>query len=70
MKAVLVFKLPAEDESFEIAKNGWKYKQIIDSLDHWLRQLEKYEDKGEVSIREVRRKITDLEKEWLKDEDL
>lgn len=44
MKAILKFNLPEENEEFETASNGWKYKLILWNLDGHLRSKIKYED--------------------------
>jgi hypothetical protein len=44
MKAILEFNLPEDSEDFDLAKNGPKYKLILDELDNYLRAKLKYED--------------------------
>jgi len=44
MKAILEFNLPEENEEFESASNGWKYKSLLCEFDNFLRNKIKYED--------------------------
>ena len=34
MKGTLIFNLPAEQEDFEMAQKGWKYKAVLDEIWH------------------------------------
>lgn len=61
MKSFLSFKLPEEQEEFESALNGSKYKGALEDLDNWLRGLAKYQDQETVSIEEVRQKLRELD---------
>jgi len=42
MKAILQFTLPEEQEEFEAAQDGWKYRRIITDMDEHLRSIVKY----------------------------
>lgn len=44
MKAVLEFNLPEEQDDFDTASNGWKYRSIIHDIDNFLRNKMKYEE--------------------------
>jgi len=44
MKAILEFNLPEENEEFETASNGWKYKSLLWDFDNYLRSKLKYEN--------------------------
>ncbi len=57
---VLVFDSYAEQEELALAQNGGKYRDVIDSLDEWLRQQWKYQNKRTVKIEDVRAKINEL----------
>ena len=46
MKALLKFSLPEEQDEFETANNGWKYRSILCDIDNFLRSKLKY---GELS---------------------
>jgi hypothetical protein len=43
MKAKLEFDLPEEQDDFEVASNGWKYRSVLFDLDNFLRNKLKYE---------------------------
>ena len=47
MKGILEFSLPEENEEFELAQNGFKYKIALDDMDNWLRGKIKYGDLDE-----------------------
>lgn len=57
---VLVFDSYAEGEELALAQNGGKYRDVIDSLDEWLRTKYKYENKKSIKIEDVRAKINEL----------
>ncbi len=42
MLAKLEYTLPEEQEEFDVAHNGWKYKLILNELDNNLRNKLKY----------------------------
>ena len=44
MKAILQFNLPEEQDEFEVAQNGWKYRRVISDIDQYLRTVVKYGD--------------------------
>lgn len=60
---ILKFKLPEENDDFESAQNGWKYKDQVEQIFTYLRKREKYEDLPEDAVR----LIEDLRK-WFNDE--
>ena len=41
-RAVLVFRLPAEDDEFCVASDGWRWREVVREMDELLRQWEKY----------------------------
>ena len=59
MKAKLEFDLPEEQDDFEVASNGWKYRSVLFDLDNFLRNKLKYEklteeqDKAYSEVREL-----------------
>ena len=64
-KAVLTYKLPKEQEEFEVARNGWRYKATLQYLDQWLRtQLKHHTDemheKEEDATERIREKLNEL----------
>lgn len=44
MTATLTFDLPEEQEEFETAVNGQKYRSVLSELDNYLRGRLKYSD--------------------------
>lgn len=57
MRAILVFNLPKEDNEFEVARNGWKYRRILQEVDTELRNKikhGKYKDGVKKELQEVR----------------
>lgn len=44
MKAILKFNLPEEQEEFEIANNGWKFRSALSEYDNYLRGKIKYDE--------------------------
>jgi len=60
MKAILEFDIPTEQDEFDCAINGTRYKGIIDELFNLLRNKKKYENKKSIPITELQ--------EWLRAE--
>lgn len=60
MKATLKFNLPEEDAQFEAACNGMALAGILWDLDQWLREQQKYKEREDVPVDEVRSKLRDL----------
>lgn len=67
MKGILIFKLPEEEEEFKLAQKGPAYSAVVEELDNWLRQKQKYDDIETISIEEVRKHITELLEEYVND---
>lgn len=44
MKAILKFNLPEEQEEFEIANKGWKFRLALSAYDQHLRSKLKYDE--------------------------
>ena len=44
MKAILKYNLPEEQEEFETANNGWKYRSVLLEYDNHLRSKIKYDE--------------------------
>jgi hypothetical protein len=44
MKAILKFNLPEEQEEFEIANKGWKFRSALSEYDNYLRGKIKYDE--------------------------
>jgi hypothetical protein len=64
MKATLIFNLPEEQDEFEMAQQGWKYRSILDDFRSWLRSQSKHGDKYEFTIDELREKLSEIEGEY------
>jgi hypothetical protein len=62
MQANLTFCLPEEEQAFNYARNGAKYKQVIDEVFYRLRRLEKI-DCPPLSIQDVRDMLNEARKE-------
>ena len=69
MKAILKFNLPEENEEFETASNGWKYKLILWNLDDHLRSKIKHEDLEETEY-DIYSKIREQLWEFVNEENL
>lgn len=65
MKATLEFKLPEDQEEFEIASNANKYKYILSELDQLLRRRTKYAP--DTQSEEIITTLEDL-RDWLRGE--
>ncbi len=59
MKAILEFQLPEEASEHRSALDGGKWAAVCWELDQWLRSLAKYEDKTNVKIADVRKRISE-----------
>jgi hypothetical protein len=44
MKGTLEFNLPEDQDDFDTATNGWKYRSVIDDIDGFLRNKLKYDN--------------------------
>jgi hypothetical protein len=53
-KGTLIFDLPAEEAEFRLAQNGLRYSCVIDSIQNFLRQKQKYDGKEVVDIEELK----------------
>lgn len=63
-KGILEFNLPEEQEEFEQAQNGWKFKVALQEIDNeLLRSLVKYNAPKGIETLELYAKLTDAEKE-------
>jgi rRNA-processing protein FCF1 len=57
MKAILEFDLPEEATEHLAATKAVALSAVIEELDNWLREQEKYAGKSEVGIAEARAKL-------------
>ena len=53
MKITMEFALPEEASEYHAAFNGGRYKSVLHSLDHHLRQRLKYADIGKEARKEL-----------------
>lgn len=60
MKSYLSFKLPEQEQEFQCAIQGQKLSIVLWDLDNWLRNMHKYEEKENVRIYDVRKKLREL----------
>lgn len=65
MKAILEFNLPEEQEDFEVHTNAWKYKIALDEISNKLRSLDKYGEKRQYGIEDIREIILKVVSEEL-----
>lgn len=66
MRVTLSFKLPEEQEEFELAQKAGHLSGVIDNLDNYLRSKIKYEDHPEAIhaiYEEIRSKLWELNDE-------
>lgn len=64
--AILKFKLPEENEEFEVARNGANYCIAFEDLDNYLRNILKYgtlTEEQEKIYEEVRNKLHEFKRD-------
>ena len=54
----MTWNLPEDDEDFESAYNGWRYKLVVSEFDEWLRREIKYACKDDYEP--IREHLRDL----------
>ena len=64
MKVTLEFNGLEEQEEYNDAMNGWKYKAIITDIKDMVRSKIKYENKNEINLEELRTYIFDKINEY------
>ena len=60
MKATITFILPDETAEHTAAIHGSALAMIIYEFDQWLRSAEKYENRDEIPVEELRAKMREL----------
>jgi hypothetical protein len=60
MKAILKFKLPKEKHEHHQAMNGWRYAETLSEIWNKFRELDKYGDRDNIPIEEVRQIVSDI----------
>ncbi len=63
MKAKLEFDLPMDQEEFQTAQDGIKWKIAFEEFDQYLRDMLKHSDKVDISIQECRDKLWQIHRE-------
>ena len=60
MRAILEFNIPEEQQNFNVANNAWEILWVVTDLDDWLRNEQKYQNRENITITEIRNKIQEL----------
>ncbi len=64
MNIKMEFVLPEDQEEFDLAMNGWKYKTILYGFNHRLRDMLKHGGVDKLSTQEVRDELYAIAKEY------
>jgi len=64
MKITLEFDGSEEQEEYQNALNGWKYRAIINDIRQMIRSKEKYLDEETISLEELRQFLVDKLNEY------
>jgi hypothetical protein len=64
MKVILEFNGIEEQEEYQNALNGWRYKAILHDIKQMIRSKEKYTDEESISLDELRLYIADKSNEY------
>jgi len=59
-KAILEFILPEDKQNFDVAIDAWDILWVITDLDEWLRNEQKFQNRENITITEIRNKIQEL----------
>jgi hypothetical protein len=59
MKVILEFDGLEEQEEYQNALNGWKYRAIVNDIRQMIRSKEKYTEEGTISLVELRQYLVD-----------
>jgi hypothetical protein len=57
MKVNVIFKLPEEQDEYQTAMDGGKYKAALQELDNFLRGKIKYTDEETIKLEDIRAKL-------------
>jgi hypothetical protein len=60
MKVNVIFKLPEEQDEYQTAMDGGKYKAALQELDNFLRGKIKYTDEETIKLEDIRAKLHEL----------
>jgi hypothetical protein len=64
MKVILEFDGSEEQEEYQNALNGWKYKSILNDIRQMIRSKEKYTEEETISLDELRQYLFDKLSEY------
>jgi hypothetical protein len=64
MKVLIEFDGNEEQEEYQNALNGWKYKAIVSDIRQMIRSKEKYLDEETISLEELRQFLVDKLNEY------
>jgi len=59
MKVILEFDGSEEQEEYQNALNGWKYRAIVNDIRQMIRSKEKYTEEETISLVELRQYLVD-----------
>ena len=59
MKVILEFNGLEEQEEYQNALNGWKYRAIVNDIRQMIRSKEKYTEEETISLVELRQYLVD-----------
>jgi hypothetical protein len=64
MKVILEFNGIEEQEEYQNAINGWRYRAILNDIKDMIRSKDKYTDEESISLDELRLYIADKSNEY------
>jgi hypothetical protein len=64
MKVILEFDGLEEQEEYQNALNGWKYRAIVNDIRQMIRSKEKYTEEETISLDELRQYLVDKLSEY------
>jgi hypothetical protein len=64
MKVILEFDGSEEQEEYQNALNGWKYKSILNDIRQMIRSKEKHTEEETISLDELRQYLFDKLSEY------
>jgi hypothetical protein len=64
MKVILEFNGIEEQEEYQNALNGWRYRAILHDIKQMIRSKDKYTDEESISLDELRLYIADKSNEY------
>jgi hypothetical protein len=64
VKVILEFDGSEEQEEYQNALNGWKYRAIVNDIRQMIRSKEKYTEEETISLDELRQYLVDKLSEY------